>query len=130
MPYKTEYSTSEYRRGNMYTFMAKVPEIGLVIMEDNTGFGDCSSRNFVVLGVYKNKRKEVNKAEIARVHSWDKNTKTLNYIDNERYMIVQSYAKTGEWKFQGDKFIGSNSCNLLYYFRFGDIEVERAAIDK
>lgn len=119
--YKTEFEIEKYQKGRMYEIEMNVPRVGLVIMENNSGFGDGSTKNFIVTKVFKNKKNVVNRAELSRVKSYDEITKILNYDPNDTITIVQSYDKSGDWKYQGD------SEAIMYYFRFGEIGTELEA---
>ena len=116
--YYTEYETAQYARGKMYTYETPVPYVGLVVTIACNGYNNGTSTSYIITKIYKNKKGEVKKADIAVVYSYNDESKTLTYIDSKyKPQISQSGNKDGTWVLTGDK-----SDHMIYYVSFGRVQ--------
>ena len=83
----------------------------------DNGYGSGVSNSYIVTKIYKNKKKEVNKAEVAKIYAFDKDHKSVKYIDAKYKSILdQAGDKEGTWKWQG-----TNSKHMIYSVRWGEV---------
>ena len=126
LQYKTEYDEAEYSHCKIYKYTTEIQYKGLVVTIACNGFGSGTSYSYIVTKIFKNKKGEIKKAEVAPIYEFNTETKMVKYLNSKyKTKVVQSGSKEGTWVREGDQ-----SHHMIYFVTWGMIKPHDIGFDK